>query len=375
MSSLQGTKNCWANFIVISFIPILFFVSMVLGYVGIFPINVPIHALVVIGFILFVFLFFVKHNANYSICKMRANYSVMKEDLQVKLVSNSLEINDETKSILILKDYLNEYYTGIRNDNFAAVASSVFPMLGILGTFLAIAISMPNFSVSDTKTLDHEISILLSGIGSAFFASIYGILLSLVWIYFEKRGLSKVDKYFALIHKEFRLKIWTKDQLETYKYHIYELKDNRFISALRETFNLNFIQNLNEQHIANFKVIMDETNKHYSEISSNLQNVTAELKATLSQMDNSKSALDARNEIDNALVEFTNAAVTLEKTTKVFSAQLNTSLSRAFDKIDTEISNIVVKLADFATHVSVESQEVQDSILRYHQEVSLQTKR
>ncbi len=59
------------------------------------------------------------------------------------------------------------------------MASSLFPLLGILGTFTAIAVSMPDFSISDTDTLDKQISILLSGIGTAFYASIFGIFLSL----------------------------------------------------------------------------------------------------------------------------------------------------------------------------------------------------
>ncbi len=80
-------------------------------------------------------------------------------------------INNETKSILNIHEFLNNYYKDVRNDNFVSVASSIFPMLGILGTFVAIAISMPDFSVKDTEALDNEISLLLSGVGSAFFAS------------------------------------------------------------------------------------------------------------------------------------------------------------------------------------------------------------
>jgi len=63
---------------------------------------------------------------------------------------------------------MNKFYIDIRKDNFVPVASSVFPMLGILGTFVAMAISMPNFSASSTDALDSEITVLLSGVGSAF---------------------------------------------------------------------------------------------------------------------------------------------------------------------------------------------------------------
>ncbi len=138
MQTTYSRAKCSANFIVISTIPILFFISMILAYIGIIPFNVPIHALVVIGFILFIFLLFIKHNANYSICKMRSSYPRLKEDLDSKLSSSTLTIEGKTKSILDIDNFLNRYYSDVRNDNFVSVASSIFPMLGILGTFIAI---------------------------------------------------------------------------------------------------------------------------------------------------------------------------------------------------------------------------------------------
>jgi len=374
MQTPNSNASCFANYIVISFIPILFFIAMILGYIGIIGINVPVHALGVIGFILFIFLLFIKHNANYSVCKMRSGFSELKIDIDNKLIQNSLTINENTKSILDLDKHLNAYYGDVRNDNFVSVASSVFPMLGILGTFIAIALSMPNFSVTDTAALDHEISLLLSGVGSAFFASIYGILLSLIWTYFEKRGLSKVEFYFNTIKKNFSHLIWSQDELLIYKYTQYDLKENKFLSALKETFNLDFISQLNEQHLTNFERIMHDTNQNFTNMSNQLQNVSQELNTTLENMNVSKNALSAQNHIDKALVDFTVATKSFEKTTKLHSAQLNNSLNRTFEKIDTEIGQIVIKLADFAAHVSLESREVQDSIKKYHMMVASQVK-
>ena len=374
MQPIYSTAKCSANFIVISTIPILFFVAIILGYIGIIPLNVPIHALAVIGFILFIFLLFIKHNANYSICKMRSSYAGLKSDLETKLSSNSLTIEGETKSILDMDNFLNKYYADVRNDNFVSVASSVFPMLGILGTFIAIALSMPNFSVTDTAALDHEISLLLSGVGSAFFASIYGILLSLIWTYFEKSGMSKVENYFSTIKGNFEDNLWSKEELTIYKYTQYDLKDNNFISALQDTFNLDFIQRINKEHLSNFDTVMQTTNKNFSHISTNLQSVSSELQETLEQMNSGQSALSAQNHIDKSLVDFTVATKSFEKSTKLYSAQLDNSLNRTFEKIDSEIGDIVIKLADFATHVSLESREVQNSIRKYHDMVANQTK-
>jgi len=374
MSKVLNTVKCSANLIVIATIPALFFVAIVLGHLGAIPINVPLSSVVVIGFIFFIFLLFSKHNANYSICKMRGQYFLMEDELRQNLDKNSLVLNREKKSILNVDAFLENYYSDIRNNNFVAVASSVFPMMGILGTFLAIAISMPNFSVEDTKALDNEISILLSGVGSAFYASIYGILLSLIWTYFEKSGLSKVDRYFAKIKTTFAQHIWSEDELKIFKYAQYGVKDNRFIEALKETFNLEFVQTLNEQHLTNMREIMNESNQNFNRIANHLKVASTDLSAILQDMDTNQSALEAKNQIDKHLKDFIVATREFEKNSKMFNAQLTISLDKTFEKIDTEVGDIVVKLADFATHVSLQSEEVQNAIKTYHREVASQTR-
>ncbi len=374
MHSLKTNISCSANFIVISLIPILFFITMTAGYLGLIPLNIPIYTLLYIGFILFVFLLFIKHNANFAVCKMKRAHLKMEQDLKSELLSKSLTLGNKSRSVLDIGAFLNDYYVGIRNDNFVSVASSVFPMMGILGTFIAIAISMPNFSATNTEALDTEISLLLSGVGSAFFASIYGILLSLLWTYFEKRGLSKVDRYFESIKQLFAPSVWSNDELMIHKYTQSEIQDNKFIHALKETFNLEFVKTLNERHLNNFKQIIHETNQSFSLIAEKLETASVDLKETLSMIDNRTSAIEARNRIEETLAEFTHAASALEKSTKMFSAQMDASLNRTFDKIDNEIGDIVIKLADFATHVSLESREVQESIKNYHLAVANQLK-
>jgi hypothetical protein len=270
-----------------------------------------------------------------------------------------LTLEQKTKSVLDLDKYINNYYTNIRNENFVSVASSIFPMLGILGTFVAIALSMPNFSVSDSQALDREISLLLSGVGSAFFASIYGILLSLIWTYFEKRGLSKIDHYFSEVKKEYLKDIWTQEELNIFKYKKDDLSNHEYINTLKEVFNIDFIQELNKEHIANF-----------TSLSQNLHTVSSELRQTLKEMNTCTNIMATHNSINETLVDFTLATHSFDKTTKAFSEQLNNSLTHTFDRIDTEVGEIVLQLADFAAHVSLESKEVQESISKYHRMVA-----
>jgi hypothetical protein len=183
-----------------------------------------------------------------------------------------------------------------------------------------------------------------------------------------------VDRYFAMIKSSLRDKLWSKEELLIYQYSQSELKDDKIIRVLKDTLNLDFIDTLNKQHLHNFEKIMKETNYNFREISAHLQTTSNNLKETLSQIDTSTTAIDAKNQMNNSLVEFTSATLEFEKTTKVFSAQLNNSLNRTFEKIDSEVGDIVIKLADFATHVSLESREVQESIKKYHHLIADQTK-
>ena len=370
MTTLRANVNCSANYIVIALLPMLFFLTMLAGYLHIIPLNIPVYSLVYIGFIFLVFLLFIKHNANFAACKMRGSQLSMEISLKTELLATSLKLDQKSKSILSIDDFLNRFYIDVRNDNFVSVASSIFPMLGILGTFVAMAISMPNFTASDTNTLDSEISVLLSGVGSAFFASIFGIFLSLLWTYFEKRGLSKIDEHFKQIERLYASHVWSKEELTIHQYAQKELSDDRFIQALKETFNLDYVKQVNEEQLETFKTIMKENNDTFTHLANTLERISAEIKESLSVVESSANAIEARKQIEKNIFEFTHVVKSLENSTQNLSVHLDHSLSQTFEKIDSEIGNIVTKLADFATHVSLESSEVQKSISRYHKSLS-----
>jgi len=370
MQLKYSATPCFANFFVIAFIPTLFFLAIVAGFLGLLPINVPLHGLLIISFIYLVFLLFIPHNANYSICKVKSSYLKLDNELHIALQNSSLTIESKTKSLLDLDKFLKEYYSDVRNDNFASVAASIFPMLGILGTFLSIALSMPDFSVKDSNALNDEISLLLNGVGSAFYASIFGILLSLIWTYFEKRGISKIEHFLHEIKQEFAPHLWSQEELDIYRYTQYDLKENRFLAALQETFNLDFIQELTQKQLLAFENITQQNLHNFTQLTNKLTTVSDKLTNTLEEMEHGESALSAQNRIEKALVDFTVATRSFEKNTKVFNAHLENSLNRTFDKIDAELGEIVIKLADFASHVALESQEVQNSIAKYHKLVA-----
>ena len=363
---------CFINYLILALIGTLFFAAIILGYFHIIPLKVDLHSVIIIGGIYFIYLFFIRHNANFVACKMRNQYVNLQIELQQSIKENSLTIFDETKSTINIDDFVSNYYKTFRNDNYASIASSLFPMLGILGTFTAIALSMPDFSSANTDSLDNEISLLLSGIGTAFYASIYGIFLSIVWSFFEKRGLSKVDIDSHQLHEIYASYIWSESELRRHEHMQHEMRDQKMIQALKETFNLEFIQTLNEKHLENFQTIINETNKNFTSITNHMQMVSSDLKDTIAKIEASKTALTAHSKIERSIQEFTKKTDSFNNTLSSLDATLEKSLNLTFTKIDNEVGDIVMKLADFAHSTAEQNRILQRTITEYHQSLTQQ---
>ncbi len=196
-------------------VPTLLFILVILCYLGVLPLKVEIHSVILIGAIYFIYLFFIRHNAYFVACKFRTLYA----DLQIALLdyinSNLLTIAQTSKANGSVDDFLQDYTSNLRNSNFSSIASGIFPTLGILGTFISIALSMPDFTSNNIAALDSEITKLLSGVGTAFYVSIYGIFLSIWWIFFEKFGLSRFHHDSYIIKESTKNFFWTKIDIES----------------------------------------------------------------------------------------------------------------------------------------------------------------
>ena len=350
----KKSTSCISHSLAILLVPFLFLVGVVLAYVGIFPVNVEVHTFVIVAFIFVVFVSFVRHNANYAVCHMKGSFFTMEEELQSALRENALTIMGKTKSTLHIKDFIAEYYQDIRNDNFARVAPSVFPMLGILGTFIAIALSMPDFTVNDLNALDREITILLSGIGTAFYASIYGIMLSLIWTYFEKRGIAKVDQQTYDLEKLYGQRVWKKSELIKHEHMQNELKDQQIVQTLKETFNMDFIKELNDQYIKNFTKIVNDTTDSFTKLTVHMQEASSELRDTLETIQERQKSADAVETMEKNIEGFNENAKALQKTMERFDG----SVDHTFETIDKELGQAVEKLASFAHIISEQNEQI-----------------
>jgi biopolymer transport protein ExbB/TolQ len=332
-------------------------IALGLGYASIIPFKVEIHTLVTLSLIFVVFLFFIRHNAAYSACKIRHNFAYMEDQLQDELKANALTIMGKTKSTLEVRDFAEEYFKDGRDDNYAKVASSIFPMLGILGTFVAIALSMPDFTVSSGDKLDHEISLLLSGIGTAFYASIFGIFLSLWWIFFERRGLAQIESNTQKLERIYGEKIWKKSELVKHEHAQTELKDQKIIQTLKETFSLDFIHDLNEQYIKNYKTIIDDTTNSFEMLSRHMHDASQELRNTLLSLNSREESVNAVATIKENIQGFNKSAHLLNESLTHFDR----SVSGTFEAIDRELAQAISKLGEMTELIAHQNATIAQS--------------
>lgn len=256
MVQLEESKiNPFPRFIIILSIPAMLFAFLILGYLSIIPLKVELHSLIIIFLILLIFLFFIPHNALYTYAKYKNSLEQILDDIDAYLLRNELIIQGRKKSYGSIDSFFDNHLKNIRNDNFANVAASIFPTLGILGTFTAIAISMPNFTVDSKEALENEITILLSGVGTAFYASIYGIFLSLWWIFFEKRGLTKIQNDIEKQKVQYKDSIWLKEEIELLKLSDTNASTKLLIDKIESIVTPEFIYKLDNVAQAKLEVI------------------------------------------------------------------------------------------------------------------------
>jgi len=340
--------SCFGRFFLIALVPLLFVLFLGVNFFGVVNfVNISMHSFYIILAIFVIFLIFIPHNAFISICKIKSQFNITRNELEKNLEKTALTIEDKTKSVISVRDFLEDYFKNIRNGNFVKIASSTFPMLGILGTFIAIAISMPDFTVSNPKELDLEISKLLSGVGTAFYASIYGIFLSLWWTFFERLGLSSIERLTLSLEDIYSKYIWSQKELLKFKYNQKAIRDNELIKSLKETFNIGFIKDLNREHLESYEKIIDSTKKGLGEIENSLICTSNRLMKNIQEINIANNVIESKKILESNLCEFNNSAKELQKLLESFDTSLDSSLN----KIDKELAEAVKHITNMVESV------------------------
>lgn len=253
-------KSCFLTYFKLILIPSLTYLIVLLGYFDVLAFPVELHSVILIGIIFLISLLFAKHNAEYGYCQFQQMMGDFRASLKQYIIKNLMSIGKETKSNASYENFINDFTKDVRNENYASVGAGIFPTLGILGTFISIAVSMPDFSSQTADALEHEISLLLAGVGTAFYVSIYGIFLSLWWIFFEKRGMSRFERQVENLRLATSSFFWTKEEIEQ-GYLKENLKHFEKIGHMFETITAKqFLEELNDSVKAKFEVFDEMIN-------------------------------------------------------------------------------------------------------------------
>lgn len=108
-----------------------------------------------------------------------------------------IEIKGARKTDELSLDYFNEKTLLSQNINLKLLSSvpSTLVGLGILGTFVGLTYGITGFKTSSTDQIKSSIETLLSGMGTAFVSSIYGMFLSLLFTLIEKIQINSLHNF------------------------------------------------------------------------------------------------------------------------------------------------------------------------------------
>jgi biopolymer transport protein ExbB/TolQ len=212
--NFKRTDNCASKLAVLLSLPTVIYLMVILSYFNVIALQMALHSVILIGLIYVIFIYFASHNAYKASCEFKNSFVDMKQHLKTFIDKHKVTLDETSKANADVEDFLADYTRNLRNTNFSSVASGIFPTLGILGTFISIAVSMPDFSSKTSAVLEQEISLLLSGVGTAFYVSIYGIFLSIWWIFFEKLGMSRFERDIEIIKENTQSFFWNKIEIE-----------------------------------------------------------------------------------------------------------------------------------------------------------------
>ncbi len=104
--------------------------------------------------------------------------------------------------IVDLEDYINEELVDrVGMTYFNSTVAGTMTGLGILGTFLGLAIGLGSFNGTDIYTISDNVGPLLGGMKVAFHTSVYGIFFSLIFTYVHRCVMScayeKLDEFLS----------------------------------------------------------------------------------------------------------------------------------------------------------------------------------
>lgn len=362
-----GSKSQIGVYLKIVFIPIIVFAVFLLGFLGLISLKVELHSILMLGILLFIALLAARHNAEYATCIFEKNKENFRSNLKNFIMNTLFAIGSKRKSNASFDSFVSEYSQNIRNDNYASVMAGIFPMLGILGTFISIAISMPNFSSSNIDALEGEIAQLLGGVGTAFYVSIFGIFLAIWWIYFEKKGISKFEKLIEKYKSATKAFFWSKDEISLEFMSELIEKNAKLNSLVENGIKKDFSHKISlevEKKFENFSNMLDLE-------SESLKNSSLHLEKTHEIVERTNKIYQDLNlnydKILSSIGKLGNDIVTIQNSLSSQYKEIFNLAEAKSNNLDKNISVLASEISDFTQNL----REISDEIKQYRKKSSL----
>lgn len=171
--------------------------------------------------------------------------------------------------------YNSDYLDEIGSTGICDLISGTMTGLGILGTFLGLVLGISGFDTTTTDAITSSIAGLLGGMGTAFFTSIVGVFLSLLFSYFHKIAYNRAHKGLEDFVTAFHDKNLdgsssnAENQLLGYQQQQTELMKN-FATVVSEAVSTSIANTMRTELVPIFDE-MKSTVKEFSEIASQQQ--------------------------------------------------------------------------------------------------------
>ena len=176
--------------------------------------------------------------------------------------------------------------------------------------------------------------------------------------------LKKVDKQIFDLEKLYGQRVWKRSELIKHEHMQSELKDQQIVETLKETFNMDFIKELNDQYLKNFTTIIHDTTNSFTKLTVHMQEASSELRDTLENIQHRQASVDAVAAMEKNIEGFNENAQNLQKSMERFDG----SVDHTFEKIDEELGEAVEKLAEFARIISEQNEQVLENIASLKQQ-------
>lgn len=167
-----------------------------------------------------------------------------------------------------ISDYLNfDQMTEHLSLGFCQILPGIMTAMGILGTFLGLAIGLTDFDFSSSGSLGDSIQTFVSGINIAFYTSIYGIILSMYMNSFYNSMEDRLEEKLTKLEKCFsRLGMNRSEQSLWLRFYEEEKQQTETLRRLNQEFAENLSTTLGEK-----------LSKSFNTTNSNIQNLMGKI--------------------------------------------------------------------------------------------------